>query len=85
MFLSRDEVLGIEVRNWRTLVIKSELIRLLAGLLTSLNARVQLACLKFYHAVSFECVDAARAIMTATYYDCALLELISAYLSRENR
>lgn len=85
MYLSRDEVFGIEVRNWRTLVFKSELVRLFAGLLTNLNARVQLACLKFYHAVSFECIDAARAIMTATYYDCALLDLIAAYLSRENR
>lgn len=84
MYLSRDELMSGEVRNWRALVIKSDLMRLFAGLLTNLNPRIQLACLKFYHAVSFECVEAARIIMTTSYYDVALLDLISAYLSREN-
>lgn len=73
------------VQSWRALVIKSDLIRLFAGLLTNLNARIQLACLKFYEAIAFECVDAVHAIMTTNYYECALIELIAAYLSRENR
>lgn len=85
MYLCRDDMFGTDVRNWRALVIRSDLVRLFAGLLTSLNTRVQLACLKFYHAVSFECFEAVRVIMTTSYYDCALLDLISAYLSRENR
>lgn len=78
-----DELNDANSRN-RSFLIKSNLIYLFSGLLTSIQPRIQLNCLKFYTSVSFECLEATKLILNTSYYECALLDLISSFLSREN-
>jgi hypothetical protein len=82
-FLLRKETSNF--KKYRALLIKSEMIKLFAGLLTSFNQKLQLNCLKFYASISFECLEATRQILAAHYYEFCLVDLISAYLSRENQ
>lgn len=68
----------------RSYLIKSNFIFLFAGLLISIQSKIQLNCLKFYAYMSFECLESVKTILNTSYYDCALLDLISSFLSREN-
>jgi hypothetical protein len=72
------------LKRFRAILIKSDVIRKFACLLTSLQPKIQLNALKFYASICFENTDASRLILTTNYYDMNLLDLISAYLSREN-
>lgn len=71
-------------KRYRAQLIKHDLVKLFAGLLTSFNSKLQLNCLKFYASIAFECVEATRQILTTHYYEFSLVDLIAAYLSREN-
>jgi hypothetical protein len=82
-FLLRKETSNF--KKYRALLIKSDVVKLFAGLLTSFNAKLQLNCLKFYASISFECLEATRQILATQYYEFGLVDLISAYLSRENQ
>lgn len=73
-----------QLRLHRTLLLKSECISKFAHLLTSLLEPVQLQTLKFYSSICFENAEAARIVLSTSYYDYSLIDLISAYLSREN-
>ncbi|RNA42716.1 armadillo repeat-containing 8 isoform X1 [Brachionus plicatilis] len=68
----------------RSYLIKSNFIFLFAGLLISIQSKIQLNCLKFYAYMSFECLESVKTILNTSYYDCGLLDLISSFLSREN-
>lgn len=68
----------------RSYLIKSNFIFLFAGLLISIQSKIQLNCLKFYAYMSFECLESVKTILNTSYYDCSLLDLISSFLSREN-
>ena len=72
------------LKKFRSILIKSDVIKKFACLLTSLQPKIQLNALKFYASICFENSDASRLILTTNYYDMNLLDLISAYLSREN-
>ena len=82
-FLLRKETSNF--KRYRAILIKSEMVKLLAGLLTSFNTKLQLNCLKFYASISFECLEATRQILNTQYYEFGLVDLISSYLSRENQ
>jgi hypothetical protein len=73
-----------QLRKNRNLLLKSECINKFAHLLTSLLEPVQLHTLKFYSSICFENAEAARIVLATNYYDYSLIDLISAYLSREN-
>lgn len=68
----------------RSYLIKSNFIFLFAGLLISIQSKIQLNCLKFYAYMSFECLESVKTILNTSYYNCSLLDLISSFLSREN-
>ncbi len=72
-------------RKFRSILIKSDLIKHFSDFLTSLNTKLQLSCLKFYASISFECVESTRLILSTIFYDYSLIDLIGAYLSRENQ
>lgn len=86
-FSTLNKVPG-EIFNYRTMLVKSHFVQLFAPLLLPLNGmtqtKTQLNCLKFYQSIAFECAEGARLILATSYYDYGLLDLISAYLSREN-
>ena len=65
-------------------MIKSDAIKKFASLLISSHAKTQLNALKFYSAACFESVEACKLMLNVEFYDVSLLELISAFLSREN-
>ena len=72
------------LRRFRSELIKSEAIKKFASLLISSHAKTQLNALKFYSAACFESVEACKLMLNVEFYDVSLLELISAFLSREN-
>lgn len=76
--------LNQQIKHRRHLLIKSDCISKFAHLLTSLLEPVQLNVLKFYSSICFENIDALNLILTSSYYECGLLDLINGYLSREN-
>ena len=73
-----------KIRRNRAVLVSSDCIGKFAYLLTSAAGQVQLNALKFYASVCFENVEALNLVLTTSCYDLSLLELISAYLSREN-
>ena len=81
---STSSRLDSTLRRFRSDLTNSEVIQKLACLLVSSSAKIQLAALKFYSSVCFESLDACKRMLGAEFYGVSLLELISAYLSREN-
>ncbi len=81
---SRTAKIHEEIARRRQIIITSDCISRFANLLTSLLEPVQLSALKFYASVCFENVAALNLVLSCSYYECGLLDLISAYLSREN-
>jgi hypothetical protein len=76
--------LDANLRRFRNDLIKSDAIKKFASLLISSHAKTQLNALKFYAATCFESVEACKIMLNSDFYDVSLLELISAFLSREN-
>lgn len=76
--------LNEQIKQNRSILIKSDCINKFAHLLTSLQKQVQLSVLKFYASISFESIEAMDLLLTCNYYECTLIDLIGAYLSREN-
>ncbi len=72
------------INNRRNLLIKSDVIKIFAVLLVNLQPAIQLNVLKFYASISFESHDSVKLILTTTLANTNLIDLISAYLSREN-
>lgn len=76
--------LNEQIKLNRSTLLKSDCINKFAHLLTSLLEPVQLNVLKFYASICFENIEAVNLLLSCNYYECSLLDLISAYLSREN-
>lgn len=76
--------LNEQIKQSRSILIKSDCINKFAHLLTSLQEPVQLSVLKFYTSISFESIEAMDLMLTCNYYEGTLIDLIGGYLSREN-
>lgn len=76
--------LNEQIKQNRSILIKSDCINKFAHLLTSLQEPVKLSVLKFYASISFENIEAMDLMLTCNYYESTLIDLIGAYLSSEN-
>lgn len=72
------------ISNRRNLLIKSDLIKIFSSLLVNTQSAIQLNVLKFYASISFESHESTRYILNTTFANTDLIDLIGAYLSREN-